>query len=232
MASFDYSPEIRARFPTTRGAVIEVTGIANGSSSPELRERFAAEQAAVIADLGDSPLAEIESVAAWRRTFSAFGVKPTQYRSAVEALLRRLTKAGDIPSINTMVDLANMVSIRNRLPVAVFDQASVTGATVVRFADGSEQFTDLGSDTISNPEAGEVIFADDANVVSARRWCWRQSRQSAAGPGTQHALITIEGQHDHAASDVEQAAKEMVALLAGYQPDAETSLRLLAAGGE
>ena len=41
-----------------------------------------------------------------------FGVDPTQYRSAAEALLRRLSKSGEIPSINALVDLGNLVSIR------------------------------------------------------------------------------------------------------------------------
>ena len=39
-------------------------------------------------------------------------------RSAAEALLRRLTKQGSIPSINTLVDIGNLVSIRYALPVA------------------------------------------------------------------------------------------------------------------
>jgi hypothetical protein len=64
--------------------------------------------------------------------FRGFGVDPTQYRSAAEALLRRLIKQGELPSIGTLVDLANLVSIRYALPVAVFDQGGITGGTVVR----------------------------------------------------------------------------------------------------
>ena len=36
-----------------------------------------------------------------------FGVDPTQHRTAAEALLRRLTKKGDIPSINMIKDTAD-----------------------------------------------------------------------------------------------------------------------------
>ena len=130
---------------------------------------------------------------------------------------RRLTKQGDIPSINPLVDLANIVSIRWRMPVAVFDQATVTGITSVNFADGGEQFTDLGSDLPTNPEPGEVVFVDEAGLVSARRWCWRQSDQSAARDTTVEVLITVEGQHPDAAADVAGATEDLLDLLGEYR---------------
>jgi DNA/RNA-binding domain of Phe-tRNA-synthetase-like protein len=157
-------------------------------------------------------------------------VKPTQYRSAAEALLRRLTKQGDIPSINPLVDMANLVSIRHRLPVAVFDQSAVTGVTTVRFADGTERFADLGSDVVSNPESGEVIFVDEAGLVSARRWCWRQSDQSAARDSTTEAFITVEGHHEGAEDDAAAALDDLLGLLAVYQPGSKVSFDLLAPG--
>ena len=58
----------------------------------------------------------------------------------------------------------------------------MTGGTTVRFATGGETFTDLGSGERESPEPGEVIFVDEAGLVSARRWCWRQSAESASGP--------------------------------------------------
>ena len=120
---FRYDPEIIDRFPAIVGGVLHVEGVRNGPSSPALTEAFATEQQAVLERLGDTPLSEVPSLAAWRRAFRAFGVDPTAYRSAAEALLRRLTKQGSIPSINTLVDIGNLVSIRYGLPVAMFDLA-------------------------------------------------------------------------------------------------------------
>jgi DNA/RNA-binding domain of Phe-tRNA-synthetase-like protein len=230
MPGFRYDDELLAVFPTTRGGVIHAVGLDNAGTSPTLTDRFRVEQAKVKDDLGDTPLSEFPSISAWRSAFSRFGVKPTQYRSAAEALLRRLTKQGDIPSINRMVDMANLVSIRHRLPVAVFDQAAVTGVTTVRFADGTERFTDLGSDVVSNPESGEVIFVDEAALVSARRWCWRQSDQSAAGPATVEALITVEGHHEGAEEDVAAALGDLLGLIAAFQPGSRVTFDLLAPG--
>ncbi|MCP3998211.1 MAG: hypothetical protein GY722_24585 [bacterium] len=218
---FDYHPDILERFPSIRAGAIHATGLANGPSSPSLVAEYSTEQSTVVADIGDTPLSELASVAAWRRASSAFGVKPTQYRSAIESLLRRLTKKGDIPNISTLVDIGNLVSIRHRLPVAFFDQAEISGMTTVRFADGSESFTDLGSSESIHPEPGEVVFADDAAIVSARRWCWRQSAQSATRQSTTEALITVEGHHDTADEDVAAAVSGMITLLKVHQPQAQ-----------
>lgn len=223
MGGFGYHQDIVDRFPGVRGAVIHATGLVNSGAPSELQVAYDHEQQTVRGQIGETPLSEIPSLAAWRRTFSGFGVKPTQYRSAVEALLRRLTKQGDIPSINPLVDMANLISIRYRLPVAVCDQRPVTGVTTVRFATGEERFADLGSGTISNPDPGEVVFVDDALLASARRWCWRQSAESAAGPETVEAIFTIEGQHDGAESDVAEATGDLVELLTVFQPQAEAT---------
>lgn len=225
--SFEYHTDVLEHFPDVRGGVIHATGLVNGPSPRALVDVYEREQAEVRDTIADSPLSEIPSLAAWRRVFSAFGVKPTQYRSAAESLLRRLTKKGDIPSINALVDIANLVSIRYGLPVAVLDQSQVSGGTTVRFADGFERFTDLGSDVVSHPETGEVIFVDEEGLVSARRWCWRQSNQSAAGPTTVEALITVEGHHAEAEEDLRQATGDLVELLAVHQPDSEVTHDLL-----
>ena len=216
MAAFSYHLDITARFPTVVGGVIRASGVTNGPSPADLVTAFEAEQVATLARVADTPLSEIPSLAAWRRAFRAFGVDPTAYRSAAEALLRRLTKQGSIPSINALVDIGNLVAIRHGLPVAIFDQRAVTGGTTVRFATGDESFTDLGSGSVESPETGEVIFDDEAGLVSARRWCWRQSAESASGAGTTEILVTVEGHHESAAEDVAAAVADLEALIEQY----------------
>ena len=221
---FAYDPGVAARFPAVAGGVIHAVGVSNGPSSAALTDAFRVEQEQVHARIGDTPLSEIPTLAAWRRAFRGFGVDPTAYRSAAEALLRRLTKQGSLPSINALVDIGNLVAIRYGLPVAMFDQRTVSGGTTVRFADGSERFTDLGSGEVESPEPGEVIFIDETGLVSARRWCWRQSAESAAGPATREVLVTVEGHHEAAVPDVSAAIADLELLLRMHaQPEALAS---------
>jgi DNA/RNA-binding domain of Phe-tRNA-synthetase-like protein len=213
---FRYDPAILEAFPAIQGGVIHANGLSNGPAPPALAAAFGDEQAAVRARIGDTPLSELPSIAAWRRAFRTFGVDPTGYRSAAEALLRRLTKQGSIPGINTLVDIGNLVSIRHALPVAVFDLGVASGGTTVRFAAGDEAFTDLGSGERQVPEPGEVIFVDEARLVSARRWCWRQSAESASKPTTTEVLVTVEAQHDGGADDVAAALADLASLLGAH----------------
>ena len=230
MARFRYDPAILARYPAVIGGVMHATNVVNAPASPELGALFMAEQRAVRERLGDTPLSELPSLAAWRTVFRGFGVNPTQYRSAAEALLRRLTKQGDLPAINTLVDLANLVSIRYALPVAVFDQVSIAGGTTVHFASGHEAWSDLGSSDARHPAPGEVIFSDDSDIVSARRWCWRQSQASAAGATTTDILITVEGHHDGAADDVTAALQDLALLIEQHAQAVVQTRKVLTVG--
>ena len=216
MVVFQYDTGILEQFPHLVGGVIIAEGITNPPSTDELKAVYLAEQQAIINKIGDTPLSEIRPLFAWRRAFSSFGVNPTKYRSASEALLRRLTKKGDIPSINTLVDIGNLISIRHAVPVAVFDRTEIVGTVTVHFADGSESYIELHGDEVIHPEIGEVVFSDEEKRVIARRWCWRQSRHSAANPETTDTIITIESHHDGGRADIEQAIHELLLLLEKY----------------
>ncbi|MBL8161084.1 MAG: hypothetical protein JNJ61_03805 [Anaerolineae bacterium] len=213
---FCYHADILARFPNLAGGVILARGLRGGATPDALRAAYFAEQAAVNARIGQTPLSELPTLNGWRSAFRAFGVDPTQYRSAAEALLRRLTKKGDIPSINLLVDLGNLVSIRYALPVAVFDVRALTGAVTVHFAEGSERFTPLGESAVEHPDVGEVVFSDETGLVIARRWCWRQSEESAAREITTDAIITVEAQHAGGLAEIESALNDLLALLTTY----------------
>ncbi len=216
MLTFQYHPDILSQFKDICAGVVLAQGLKNGPTPEPLRAAYLAEQRATIDRIGSTPLSEIETLAAWRKAFRTFGVNPTKYRSAPEALLRRLTKKGDIPFINAIVDLVNMVSIRYALPAACFDINSFQGATTVHFSDGTERFTPLGQSEFVLPVPGEVIFSDGTGLVSARRWCWRQSAQSAAQESTQTAIFTIEAQHKNGRSVIEAALADLLALLQEY----------------
>lgn len=215
---FVYDNAVVERFPSVRAGVVHATALTNRPSSSELLAEYHDQQEATAQSLQETEIAALASIAAWRRTFRHMGVKPTQYRNAAEALLRRLSKHGSIPTISTLVDLGNLVSVRYAVPVALFDLAHIAGSLTVRLATGEERFTDLGSSATLAPDPGEVIFVDDDDVVSARRWCWRQSAQSATSPATTEALFVVEGHHDHADRDIDAAVDDLTALLESHQP--------------
>jgi DNA/RNA-binding domain of Phe-tRNA-synthetase-like protein len=220
---FRYHPDIIIHYPSVCGGVVLAEDMQNGLTPQELQQSFLNEQRAVLARIGQTPLSELPSLSAWRGAFRSFGVDPTKYRSAAEALLRRLTKKGDIPSINNLVDICNLVSIRYALPVAAFDARAISGAISVLFAQGKETFTAHDSLEPEHPEAGEVIFIDEAQLVIARRWCWKQSAESTARIDTTNAILTLEAQHEGGQEDIQDALKDLLDLLQKYIGGSYTS---------
>src|SRR6266478_7611562 len=80
------------------------------------------------------PRAVLESSAilATRAGYKALGKDPARYRGSAEALLRRLVSAKGLPRINNVVDVINLASVESRLPIGLYDLASVEGAVEFR----------------------------------------------------------------------------------------------------
>jgi len=195
---FEHSGEIWRDFPQLVPGVLFAEGITARISA---ESRAAKLTAVAQSRLAEGPEGELPEIQAWRRAFSTMGLKPTQYRCASESLLRRLRKQGTLPELHPLVDLCNAVSAAFAIPVAAFDISQITGHLQVRYAAGDEDYLTFSGD-VEHPTAHEVIFADQAGQVHARRWTNRQSGLSAVQDSTTAVLIVAEAMHDSAASDV------------------------------
>ena len=197
-ADFQHSGEIWRDFPELVAGIVFADGITPDVAAGDRAARFTAIAEARLAGATEGELPEIR---AWRRAFTRMGLKPTQYRCASEALLRRFRKDGTLPRLHPLVDVCNAVSLAFAVPVAVFDVAKITGRLEVRYAAGDEDYLTFSGQT-EHPGPREVIFADQARQVHARRWTNRQSGLSAVQGSTATALIVAEAMHDSASSEV------------------------------
>ena len=195
---FQHDEAIWREFPELVPGVMAVEGIRADVDVEPLIARYEAIARERLAGTTESGLPEIQ---AWRRAFSKMGLKPTQYRCASEALLRRFRKEDSLPRLHPLIDLCNAVSLAFAIPIAVFDTARVSDELVVRHATGDEIYETFSGE-IERPEPGEVIFADAANRVHARRWTNRQSGTSAVRDETSSVLIVSEALHETAGDDM------------------------------
>jgi DNA/RNA-binding domain of Phe-tRNA-synthetase-like protein len=194
---FEHAQEIWDDFPALVAGVVVADDLT-------LDDGLAAELTGVAASrLAQAPESELPEIQAWRRAFAAMGLKPTQYRCAAEALLRRYRKEGSLPRIHPLIDLCNAASLAFAIPVAVFDRDRIVGDLRVRYADGDERYLPFGAGE-ERPQEGEVIFADAGGRAHARRWTNRQSAYSAVGETTGRVLIVAEALHSGARDDVER----------------------------
>ncbi|MGI5350878.1 B3/B4 domain-containing protein [Streptomyces sp. CA-250714] len=197
---FAHSPQLWRDFPQLVPGVLHAKGIAADARADDTVAQLCARAAARNADGGgqESGLPQIQ---AWRRAFTAMGLKPTQYRCAAESLLRRFRKEGALPAIHPLIDLCNAASLAYAIPVGVFDLARIEGDLQVRYATGDERYETFAGGE-EHPEPGEVIFADDAARAHARRWSNRQSGWSAVREGTDEVLIVAEALHETAPGEM------------------------------
>ena len=195
---FQHSPKIWNEFPQLAAGALIVDGIhADVDVMSHLEPWFdrARER------LEGTTESQLPEIAAWRRAYSQMGMKPTKYRSAAEALLRRFRREDDLPRLHPLVDLCNAVSLAFALPIAVYDLDPVDTFLEVRHATGTETHLAFNGET-ETPPTNEVIFADASNHAHARRWTFRQSRQSTVSANTARVLIVSEGLHETATEDI------------------------------
>lgn len=169
------------------------------------------------------------SIAAWREAYRAFGVKPSEYPSSIEALVKRVRRGDDVPYINTLAALCNSTSLRYMVPIGghALDGMQPDGELRLGFAAGNEEFTPFNGGPPEHPTPDEIVFTYNGSIVLCRRWTWRQSEFSKLQRTTTAAVINIDGLPPTTRADVEQISHELAALVGMYGGHAPTEVKLL-----
>lgn len=200
------------RFPQFRVAVIVAEGLTIGERDEALDAEIGQAETRARARWADTELSAIPGVAAWRTAYRAFGIKKTSYRSSVERLVKRVLAGDELPRVNALVDLYNMVALDEVLCLGCDDLDRVEGDLAFRFSRQGDSFIDMGAapgeDANDPPKPGEVVYADDGKVL-CRRWNWRQDARSAVTPATRRVVLTAQS---NGWGDVEAAAARLVAM--------------------
>jgi len=185
----------------------------NGASPGALVEALRAAEAAVRAEVKGNP-AEHPRIAAWREAYRRFGARPSDFRASVEALARRVLRGDALPSINALVDVGNLVSLRYLMPVGVHPVPSGSEALTLRPSAPGDSFLPPDGGAAEPPEAGEIVFTQGSTVLT-RRWTWRQSALTLTLPETRAVFFNLDALEvipdetlARAAHDVEQLVYE------------------------
>jgi DNA/RNA-binding domain of Phe-tRNA-synthetase-like protein len=204
--------EIFQRFPGYVRGVVIAHGLANGPAPPALLDLLRDAETALRARVRPDAVAEEPRIKSWREAYRAFGAKPAEFRSSIEAMARRALKNDRLPAINALVDIGNLISLRHLLPAGVHAIDALAGDMALRPATGVEQFIAFGSTETERPLPGEIIFAEGDTVLT-RRWTWRQAQHTLTLPGTRAVEFNIDGLPPVAPAEVERAGMEIMELV-------------------
>jgi DNA/RNA-binding domain of Phe-tRNA-synthetase-like protein len=223
-ASID--PAVLALRPDYRALLLAVDGLVPGAGNEESEALLQQAEASGRQVLATGPVEDEPHVAAWREAYRSFGAKPQRTRNSLEALLRR-TESG-LPRVNRLTDIYNAISVIHRIPLGGEDLAMYAGSPRLVRAKGNESFDTVadGETVIEHPEAGEVVWCDDAGVT-CRRWNWRQARRTALHDGTTSALFILDALDPMSDVELEAAADDLVGHLGALGPDVRVVRRLV-----
>lgn len=214
MKKIEYSiaPAVFEKFPDYIRGVVLAVSVTNSESSPELIQLLREEEKSLRQRLKVDEITSYPKVNSWREAFRSLGIKPSEYRSSIEAMSRRVLRDHELPAINTLVDIGNILSLRHLVPVGGHALDHVAGDIALRPATGEEEFIPFGSQDMEHPDPGEFVFVE-GNTVLTRRWSWRQANHSLTVPSTKVIEFNVDGLPPVSQDEVEVICTEMIDLV-------------------
>lgn len=202
--AFSIAEPVRAKFPAIQVAAVRARmedreGMAR--KLEELRQTITSE---IVPELtGSDPITEHPAIRTWRETYGQMGVKPSKYRSSIEALLRRVARGDSVTMGLDLVDLYNLVSIRMGSPMGAYDASKLNGTDRIDLRlcmPETDAFAPLGADSGAfplNPDL--VVYASNSEVL-----CWgfnaRDSVEVCIDEDSREVIFFSETAHPEGAS--------------------------------
>ena len=137
------------------------------------------------------------------------GVRRRKNPPASETLIKLLQKRNDLPSINKLVDIYNIISTDTELALGSHDIDKIDGNVTLRLQDGSERFVPLGLDEPQPVKAGEYSYIDDANEIICHLEI-RQVNKTLVDEHSKNIYFIIQGNEVTSDALLETTAQKLI----------------------
>lgn len=205
---FSVSQEIFEKFPKLNIVVVVIREADNYNQEKEIDQLLRQEEYHCRNLFQVMKISKHPNINCWRQTYTSFGAG-AHNRSSVEALVKRVNKGQETPSINKLVDLYNLVSLKHILPVGGEDLKKIKGNIELILAAGDENFKAINSEEDNPPQKEEVVYVDENNDVLCRRFNWREAEKTKLTKETRNAIIYIEGLPPVKEIEVKESAQDL-----------------------
>jgi DNA/RNA-binding domain of Phe-tRNA-synthetase-like protein len=214
--------------PDYRALLLVIEGLDAAPSNAASDELIHSAEAHARSLLADHAVEDLPHIAAWREAYRAFGAKPQRTRNSLEALTRRAAEG--LPRVNALTDIYNAISVLHQVPVGGEDLALYEGPARLARALGDEACEAFanGEAIVEHPNAGEVVWRDDAGVT-CRRWNWRQGPRTALSDDTTTGFFIFDALEPMTDDALRAAGDALVAALSAINPAVSVSQRLVTA---
>ena len=190
-------------------------GLDNSGGHPEFDAWKASVTQEAVSNLNQETLKEDPVILGYRDLHTRLGKSNHKFTASPEALISYALKRGGLPSINLVVDIYNLVSIRTRLSLGCHDVSQLSDRVELRMTTGSESFLPMGeTKTVTIPE-GEYCYIDGESNVICRMEC-RQTDSTKVTLNTESCLFIVQGNGNTDWPMVESTTEELSGLVTKY----------------
>lgn len=184
--SIDIDPLVKSRLSGFNIAFASYQDVNVGSSSSELAQELSEEEDKTRKSLDLESMRLDPGIIESRRGFKALGVDPARYRPSQEALLRRIIKGESLYQINTGVDVCNLLSVRFRVPMGLYDSDKIEGSPRLRIGSSQDIYMALNGREVQCED--KLILCDERGVLGSP---YVDSQRSSVTPKTRNFFHVI-----------------------------------------
>lgn len=209
---YTVKPEVFELNPNLRFGIIVARGITNTETLADETERLRNAEKNVREIIKPEELKAEPIIKGYRLVMQNAGINPNKFVNSMEAMMKRVLKGGQLPTINSLVDLCNAISIEKQVSLGGHDLADIKDDLSVGFTKGSEKFLPFGAEEYEVVEAGELVFTS-GEVVQTRKWVWRQSELGKMTLDTKDVFFQLVGFDDSPESPLIKALNSLEEVL-------------------
>ncbi|HLC71679.1 MAG TPA: lysine--tRNA ligase [Candidatus Nanoarchaeia archaeon] len=185
--------EVLQKFPGLKVGIAIIKGVTVRKEMPEL-ERFKKEVVGkLIEEFKTKELENIPVLEEYKRIYRATGVDPTKQKPSPLALLKRIKEGKELYTVNTVVDVYNLVVMKTQVSMGAFDLRNLKFPTYLRFAKEGEKFTPLLEDKPKLVKEGELVYADQEELIFCRDLNYRDSDFTKITEKTRDLILYVDG---------------------------------------
>lgn len=146
---------------------------------------------------------------------SKVNVRRRNNAPSVETLVRLLQKREDLPQINKVVDLYNIISTETKVSLGAHDIDKISGNVTLKIQDGSEKFIPLGKDEPQAIKAGEYSYIDEDHEIICHLEI-RQVNKTLVDEKTKNIFIIVQGNEVTPQNLLEDTCHQLIDTITKY----------------
>lgn len=196
-------------------AVVIIKDMNNSKSNDEFNSYKETVLNEIKADLSEEKILNDKTLNGFWKLHEKVGKTSKKDKSSPENLLYMLLNSGTMPSINLIVDIYNLVSIKTRLALGAHDLSNIDGNVKLRLTNGDEYFLPIGYEKPKVVSQGEYAYIDDANHILCRMEV-RQVEKTKVLESTKDCMYIVQGNEFVDNEQIKEAVDMLIELTTKY----------------